>query len=61
MIQYIMSKTKDGTKWIESIYGREYDSVVKLAKIKLKEDGILAVKITRIITEDIFRLNKEEK
>jgi len=49
LVMYIMSFTIDGSKWMENQYAREngYDDLVKMAKKKLKKDGVLSVKIEK--------------
>jgi len=61
-VRYIMSFTRDGSKWLESQYAREdgYDDLVKMAKKKLKKDGVLSVKIDKKTIEGVFYLDKEE-
>jgi len=61
-IMYIMSFTRDGSKWMENQYAREdgYDDLVKMAKKKLKKDGVLSVKIDKKTTTEVFRIDREE-
>ena len=60
VILYIVSKSRDKLKWIEYIYDRTFKGAEALAKNKLKETDIIAVKIDKVTREQVFYLDKEE-
>lgn len=60
VILYIVSKSRDKLKWIEYIYDRTLKGAETLARKKLNENGIVAVKIDKVTREQVLYLEKEE-